>query len=328
LHRSRREQLTIAVTNVGVWLSQRLFRKHLLAPVGTLAVLMIALLGYYHYDDARRAAAPLVKLNLQAGSQQQPHMAPSFSTVGKTDPSGRQWAAGAHLPEAPMPPPSLQGQSDFRKALAAYDSARAYQARERATKAIDRGDYAAAITSLNEALRSCANRCQPELRTELDSHLGRAQSALETKTSGAVAAASPSAVNAAAVEPAKSSLPLAWPVKGRITVSFGTGAAALARSHAAMQTAEGIAIAVPAGTDILAAADGIVSYVGDGDGAGKFLLIRHDNDVETGYGHLRRVLVIWNASSLHYKRALRIAKESAYGECTSARPADRAVGAE
>jgi hypothetical protein len=41
-----------------------------------------------------------------------------------------------------------------------------------------------------------------------------------------------------------------------------------------------------------------------------------------------RQLVIWNASSPHYKRALGTPKESAYGECRYERPADRAVGAE
>src|SRR2546430_1665469 len=39
-------------------------------------------------------------------------------------------------------------------------------------------------------------------------------------------------------------------------------------------------------------------------------------------------LVIWNASSPHYRRALEASKESAYGECRCERPADRAVGAE
>ena len=39
-------------------------------------------------------------------------------------------------------------------------------------------------------------------------------------------------------------------------------------------------------------------------------------------------LVIWNASSLHYIRALGAYKESAYGEDWCARPADRAASAE
>ncbi|HVI11411.1 MAG TPA: hypothetical protein VM822_00930, partial [Pseudolabrys sp.] len=39
-------------------------------------------------------------------------------------------------------------------------------------------------------------------------------------------------------------------------------------------------------------------------------------------------LVIWNASSLHYKALVGTPKESAYGSCRYERPADRAVGAE
>src|SRR5262249_15088748 len=40
------------------------------------------------------------------------------------------------------------------------------------------------------------------------------------------------------------------------------------------------------------------------------------------------LLVIWNASSLHYKALVGTPKESAYGSCRYERPADRAVGAE
>jgi len=50
-------------------------------------------------------------------------------------------------------------------------------------------------------------------------------------------------------------------------------------------------IAVPEDADIRAAANGVVSYVGADKGPGKFLLISHDNDLKTGYGHVRRVLV-------------------------------------
>lgn len=48
---------------------------------------------------------------------------------------------------------------------------------------------------------------------------------------------------------------------------------------------------MPADADIRAAADGIVSYIGVDKSGGNFLLIRHGNDLKTGYGHVRRVLV-------------------------------------
>ena len=293
LRQSRRKQFATSVENVGVWLSQHLFRKAIFVPVGTLAVLAVAV-GGYHYRDARQSVSSVESLNLEAGSPRQPLMAPSFSASSKDSQAGIPESAAAIGPAAPMPSPPLQAQSDLLKALAAYDTARAYQAKERAIEALDRADYTAAITSLTDALRSCANRCQPELRAELDLRLRRAQSALNTgtNTAAAVAARSQPDLNAAAaVPPAKSSPSFAWPAKGRITMNFGSGVTALAPSHVQVETAEGITIAVPEGADIRAAADGIVSDVGDDKQPGKFLVVSHDHDLKTRYGHLRRVLV-------------------------------------
>lgn len=291
VRRSRRTQIATAVKKATAWLTQRLFGKPMLVRVGTFATLLIAVVGY-HYHDARRATRQVESLNLRAPSPRQTLMPPSFLALSNDDPAGRPASAAANIPAAPVPSPPTQ--SDLRRALAAYDTARAYEAKIRATTALDRGDYAAAIGSLNKALRSCADRCQPELRAELDSHLERAQSALKSGTSVALAAPAPDAVNAvAAAAPAKSSPSLAWPANGRITVSFGGRAAALAHSPAQVQarTAEGITIAVPGSADIRAAADGVVSYVGGDTESGKFLLIRHGSDLRTGYGRLRRVLV-------------------------------------
>ena len=281
LRQTRRRQIMTAVKNAGSWLPHRLFGKPTLVRVGTLATLLVAVVGYY-YHDARRAVPPIEALNQQTGSPQQPQRAPSASALSYGDPAGRP-----ALPAAPLPSP--QPRSDFRKALAAYDTARAYEARERATAALAHGDYAAAIASFNDALRTCTNRCQPELRAELDLHLEQAQSALNSATPVALVPPPQPAANAAA--PATSLPPLAWPVKGRITVRFGARAAVLARSDTQAQTADGIMIAVPGAADIRAAADGTVSSVGADEGSGRFVLIRHDNDLNTRYGHLRRVLV-------------------------------------
>jgi murein DD-endopeptidase MepM/ murein hydrolase activator NlpD len=287
LHHSRRRQPTTAMKNGVAWLSQRLFGRPLLVRAGTLAALIIAVVGY-HYHDEQRAAPRIESLNLQARSPQPARMATAF----KDDPDGRPAAAPAKiLSPSRLTSVSLPAQSDLQRALAAYDAARAYQARDRATAAFNRGDYPAAIASLNDALVSCAKHCQPDLRGALDSDLQRAQSAVKTVTVAAVAASPPPAQAAAVVPPAKSSPSLAWPVQGHITVSFGAGTTALASPGAPVQTAEGIMIAVPEDADIHAAANGVVSYVGADKGPGKFLLISHDNDLKTGYGHVRRVLV-------------------------------------
>jgi murein DD-endopeptidase MepM/ murein hydrolase activator NlpD len=291
LHQSRRKALTAAMKNLAAWLSQGLLRKPVLIRVGTLAVLLVAVGGYY-YHDARRVGVPIASLNPPPPAPRQPGMGPPFSAYTNDDRGGSQAPAAAGMPAAAAPPPSPQVQSDLQKAESAYGMARAYEARARATDAFDRGDYPTAIASLTEALRSCANRCEPEVRAALDFDLERAQAARNTNTAVAVAAApQPAANGAQAVAAAKSPpLPsLAWPAQGRIAVNFGARTVAVADAQA--RTSEGITIAVPETADVRAAADGIVSYVGSDKGPGKFVLIRHDGDLNTGYGHLRSVKV-------------------------------------
>ncbi len=292
LRQSRRKQLTAAVRNGGAWVSQRLFRKPLLVRVGALAVLVIAVVGYHHHDE-RFAVPPVESLNLQARSPRQSAMPPSLSAYNNENPVGRTTSIEDKVPAPLMlSPSSVQAQSDVLKAREAYDTAQAYQARGRATDALNRGEYDAAIAALYDGIRSCATYCQPELRGALSADLERAQSAHKTVAAVAVAAPPPPTANAAvAVAPAKSPPLLAWPVNGRVVVSFGGGTTTPADPRPQVQTAEGITIAVPADADIRAAADGIVTYVGVDKKRGKFLLIRHGNDLTTGYGHVRTFLV-------------------------------------
>lgn len=74
---------------------------------------------------------------------------------------------------------------------------------------------------------------------------------------------------------------LAWPVPGgRLSSGFGPRQG---RPH------EGIDIAAPEGTPILAAQDGRVLYAGAGiRGYGNFIMIRHAGDLVTIYAHNRR----------------------------------------
>lgn len=68
-----------------------------------------------------------------------------------------------------------------------------------------------------------------------------------------------------------------WPVRGRIITSFGgSGGAA----------SDGIDIAVPEGTPVKAAENGVVIYAGNGlKDFGNTVLIRHDDGLVTVYGH-------------------------------------------
>jgi murein DD-endopeptidase MepM/ murein hydrolase activator NlpD len=76
-----------------------------------------------------------------------------------------------------------------------------------------------------------------------------------------------------------------WPVRGRVITSFGKGSG---------RANDGIDIAVPEGTPVKAAENGVVIYAGDGlKDFGNTVLVRHDDGLVTVYGH---------ASELEVKR--------------------------
>lgn len=77
---------------------------------------------------------------------------------------------------------------------------------------------------------------------------------------------------------------LRWPVKGRILQGFGP------RSDGSHN--DGVDIAVPAGTDVLAAENGVVAYAGNEVRTyGNLVLIRHDNGWVTAYAYNDKLLV-------------------------------------
>lgn len=75
-----------------------------------------------------------------------------------------------------------------------------------------------------------------------------------------------------------------WPAKGKIVSSFGQRADG---THN-----DGIDIAVPLGTEVLAAEAGVVAYAGNElKGFGNLVLLRHDNGWVTAYAHNDALLV-------------------------------------
>lgn len=75
-----------------------------------------------------------------------------------------------------------------------------------------------------------------------------------------------------------------WPVKGRIISKFG------AKRNGARN--DGINLSVPFGTDVKAAADGVVAYAGNElKGYGNLVLIRHRNNWVSAYAHNSKILV-------------------------------------
>ena len=75
-----------------------------------------------------------------------------------------------------------------------------------------------------------------------------------------------------------------WPVKGRVISEFGT------RPDGGHN--DGIDLAVPAGTSVLAAENGVVAYAGNElKGYGNLVLIRHANNWVSAYAHNEEILV-------------------------------------
>ena len=72
-----------------------------------------------------------------------------------------------------------------------------------------------------------------------------------------------------------------WPVRGKVISSYGKSAGK-----------SGIDIAVPEGTPVKAAENGVVIYAGDGlKDFGNTVLVRHDNGLVTVYGHASQLKV-------------------------------------
>jgi murein DD-endopeptidase MepM/ murein hydrolase activator NlpD len=75
-----------------------------------------------------------------------------------------------------------------------------------------------------------------------------------------------------------------WPVKGRVIAGFGPKPNG--------QQNDGINLAVPEGTPIKAAEDGVVAYAGNElKGYGNLVLIRHTNGYVTAYAHAKELVV-------------------------------------
>jgi murein DD-endopeptidase MepM/ murein hydrolase activator NlpD len=75
-----------------------------------------------------------------------------------------------------------------------------------------------------------------------------------------------------------------WPVRGRVITGFGPSPNG--------QQNDGINLAVPEGTPIKAAEDGVVAYAGNElKGYGNLVLVRHANGYVTAYAHAKELLV-------------------------------------
>jgi murein DD-endopeptidase MepM/ murein hydrolase activator NlpD len=98
-----------------------------------------------------------------------------------------------------------------------------------------------------------------------------------------------------------------WPVRGKVITSYGAKTNGKAN--------DGINLAVPEGTPVKAAEDGVVAYSGNElKGYGNLVLVRHSNGYVTAYAHASELLVKRGDS---IKRGQIIAKSGQSGEVGS-----------
>jgi murein DD-endopeptidase MepM/ murein hydrolase activator NlpD len=98
-----------------------------------------------------------------------------------------------------------------------------------------------------------------------------------------------------------------WPVRGRVITSYG------AKTNGKQN--DGINVAVPEGTPIKAAEDGVVAYSGNElKGYGNLILVRHSNGYVTAYAHASELMVKRGDT---IKRGQVIAKSGQSGEVGS-----------
>jgi murein DD-endopeptidase MepM/ murein hydrolase activator NlpD len=117
-------------------------------------------------------------------------------------------------------------------------------------------------------------------------------------------------VEQAAVKPSEATgaLPtFRWPVRGKVITSYG------AKTNG--KSNDGINLAVPEGTPVKAAEDGVVAYSGNElKGYGNLVLVRHSNGYVTAYAHASELMVKRGDT---IKRGQIIAKSGQSGEVGS-----------
>src|SRR5271169_2514155 len=98
-----------------------------------------------------------------------------------------------------------------------------------------------------------------------------------------------------------------WPVRGRVIAGFGPEPNGLQN--------DGINLAVPEGTPVKAAEDGVVAYAGNElKGYGNLVLVRHSNGFVTAYAHASELMVKRGET---VKRGQVIAKSGQTGSVTA-----------
>jgi murein DD-endopeptidase MepM/ murein hydrolase activator NlpD len=112
----------------------------------------------------------------------------------------------------------------------------------------------------------------------------RAVATAEANPGGATAHVAVTGTQVAPPTAAAKALAFRWPVRGRVIGTFGPKPNG--------ERNDGIDLAVPQGTEVRAAEDGVVAYAGNElKGYGKLVLIRHEDGFVTAYANASEILV-------------------------------------
>ena len=176
------------------------------------------------------------------------------------------------------------------------------------------GSKSAAVTPVAQPIAVAAAPAQPVApvavpATKMAAAGGPPQSARLASATTNVVEEKP-VVEAASVKPSEATgaLPtFRWPVRGKVITSYG------AKTNG--KSNDGINLAVPEGTPVKAAEDGVVAYSGNElKGYGNLVLVRHSNGYVTAYAHASELMVKRGDT---IKRGQIIAKSGQSGEVGS-----------
>jgi murein DD-endopeptidase MepM/ murein hydrolase activator NlpD len=127
-----------------------------------------------------------------------------------------------------------------------------------------------------------APRAQASVAPPAGQNLANAESPHSARVATPEAPAQETTIKTA--EPAGGLPSFRWPVRGRVIAGFGPTPNGLQN--------DGINLAVPEGTPVKAADDGVVAYAGNElKGYGNLVLVRHANGFVTAYAHASDILV-------------------------------------
>jgi len=178
----------------------------------------------------------------------------------------------------PITPPQEAAQADKAETANSGNAAKpAESVAEKNIKPVEQGNNVG-----KEAVRAGSAAATATIIGPVASS-GNAATITGTQTSRAIVPAEASA-DTDKNKKAEAAAAMLWPVKGNIISSYG--------QRTGTSTNDGIDIAVPEGTKVKAADKGIVIYAGDGlKEFGNTILIRHDDNIVTVYGHNSKLLV-------------------------------------